>query len=295
MKKSTLRSKTVRFAYRISFFAILLFVSQTLVAADILMGQYDFTTGADQLKASNVASGIAMGDIVVGTGTAPITSTFNGDAIETSNWSSFLNIGQGKCVNLSITKQANATEFNVSKFVVTLKRTSAAKIQINFGNEANTFDFKAYAAGALHGTSTFAPITLTENTNTGNTGVSVTSMPAVTDATPQFISIGTMYLAATSSPAEVVYIDKIEVWGTVTTTTTEVTELKNSQKITVKSTGVELIGFEGEKLNVYNLVGVKIFEINKLTNTENFYIKNKGSYIINIQGAGKSISKKILL
>ena len=79
------------------------------------------------------------------------------------------------------------------------------------------------------------------------------------------------------------------------TISTEVTESKNSQKITVKSTGVELIGFEGEKLNVYNLVGVKIFEINKLTNTENFIIKNKGSYIINIQGAGKSISKKILL
>jgi hypothetical protein len=79
------------------------------------------------------------------------------------------------------------------------------------------------------------------------------------------------------------------------TISTEVTKLNNSQKITVKSTGVELTGFEGEKLNVYNLVGVKIFEINKLTNMENFYIKNKGSYIVNIHGTGKSISKKIII
>jgi hypothetical protein len=215
MKKTTLRSKTVRFAYRISFFAILLFVSQSLVAADILMGQYDFTTGADQLKASNVATGIAMGDIVVGTGTAPITSAFNGDAIETSNWQNFMNIAVGKCVNLSITKQANATEFNVSKLIVTLKRTTAAKFQINFGATANAVTSRTYAAAALHGTNSYAPITFTENTNTGNTGVSVTAMPAVTDATPQFITIGTMYLAP-STVTEVVYIDKIEVWGTVT-------------------------------------------------------------------------------
>ena len=215
MKKTTLRSKTVRFACRISFFAILLFVSQSLVAADILMGQYDFTTGADQLKASNVATGIAMGDIIVGTGTAPITSAFNGDAIETSNWQNFMNIAVGKCVNLSITKQSNATEFNVSKIVVTLKRTTAAKFQINYGAAANAVTYKTYAAAALHGSSTYAPITFTENINTGNTGVTVSAIPAVTDATPQFITIGTMYLAP-STTTEVVYMDKIEVWGTVT-------------------------------------------------------------------------------
>ena len=205
------------FKYLCASMLFLLFSSH-LFAADILMGQYDFTSGANQLKPSNVTQGITMGDIVVGTGSAPITSTFAGDAIETSNWSSFMNIAVGKCVNLSITKLSNATEFNVNKLIVTLKRVVPTKIQINFGAAANTTTSRTYAAGALHGTSTYAPITFTENTNTGNTGTSVTAIPPVTDATSQFISIGTMYIAASSSAAEIVYIDKIEVWGTVTTT-----------------------------------------------------------------------------
>jgi hypothetical protein len=216
MKKGTLISKSMGFITHIACIAIMLVLTQSLFAADILMGQYDFTTGTDQLKASSVTQGITMGDIVVGTGTAPITSTFNGGAIETSNWSSFMNIAVGKCVNLSITKQSNATEFNVSKIVVTLKRTIPTKFQINYGGAANTTTSRTYAAGTLHGTNSFTPITFTENINTGNTGVSVSAIPAVTDATPQFISIGTMYIAATSSAAEIVYIDKIEVWGTVT-------------------------------------------------------------------------------
>ena len=215
MKKATLISKSMGFITHIACIAIMLVLTQSLFAADILMGQYDFTTGTDQLKASSVTQGITMGDIVVGTGTAPITSTFNGDAIETSNWQNFMNIAVGKCVNLSITKQSDATEFNVSKFVITLKRTTAAKFQINYGAVANTTTSRTYAAAALHGTSTYAPITFTENTNTGNTGVSVSAIPAVTNATPQFFSIGTMYLAP-STATEVVYIDKIEVWGTVT-------------------------------------------------------------------------------
>jgi hypothetical protein len=219
MKTNNPLSRVLDVSAKMSIFLLTLFMStQSLLAADILMGQYDFTTGADQLKPSSVTQGITMGDIVVGTGSTPITSNFIGDAIETSNWGSSMGISNGKCINLSITKGSNASEFNVSKLIIALKRTTAAKFQINYGAAANTSAFRTYAAVTLHGTNFYTPaITFTENTNTGNTGTSVSLLPAVITTTPQFIAIGTMFVSP-STASEVVYIDKIEVWGTVTTT-----------------------------------------------------------------------------
>jgi predicted RNA-binding protein with TRAM domain len=197
------------FKYLCATMLFLLFSSH-LFAADILMGQYEFTTGiSTQLKATSVTQGITMDDIVVGTGSAPINSTFAGGVIETSNWINSMGISSGKCVNLSITKGSNASEFNVNTIIVTLKRTTANKIQINFGAAANTASAKMYAATGSVGTTSYVAYTFTEATGTGAVAV-----PAVTTTTPQFFAIGTQ----SASTSEVVYIDKIEVWGTVTTT-----------------------------------------------------------------------------
>lgn len=171
---------------------------------DVLLGTYNFTTGADQLKASGVANGITMGDIIIDP--TKLTANYSSDAIEISNWATSMNISAGKCINLPLTKAASASEFNVSRVDIVLKRTTANKIQINFGNEANTFDSKAYTAATLHGTSSYATYALTEATGTGSVVI-----PAKTDANTLYLSIGTM----SASNTEVVYIDKIEIYGTV--------------------------------------------------------------------------------
>jgi len=258
---------------------------------DGLLGQYDFTTGANQLKASNVTSGIAMGEVIVGTGSSPITATFTGDVMETSNWQNYMNITVGKCVNLSITKQSNAAEFNVSKIVVTLKRTTPTKFQINYGAAANAITNRTYAAGTLHGTNTYTSIIFTENTNTGNTGVSVSAMPAVIDATPQFISIGTMY-ASTSSAAEVVSIDKIEVYGSVKLTTNEKTNRVNSIKVRSADKSIIINGLNQSDLKIFDISGLIVSHKNKISN--NFSITNlkQGIYFINIDN---SFNQKIIV
>ncbi|MEA4982620.1 MAG: hypothetical protein VB066_07870 [Paludibacter sp.] len=171
---------------------------------DVLLGTYNFTTGADQLKASGVADGITMGDIVIDP--AKLTANYSSDAIEISNWATSMNISAGKCINIPLNKAASASEFNVSRVDIVLKRTTANKIQINFGNEANTFDSKTYTATTLHGTSSYATYALTEATGTGSVVI-----PAKTDANTLYLSIGTM----SASNTEVVYIDKIEIYGTV--------------------------------------------------------------------------------
>ena len=257
-----------------------------------LLGQYEFTTGTDQLKASNVAAGIAMDDIVVGTGSAPITATFTGDGMETSNWQNYMNVAVGKCVNLSITKQSNAAEFNVSKIVVTLKRTTPTKFQINYGSVANTTTNRTYAAGTLHGTSTYSPITFTENINTGNTSITVSAIPAVTDGTTQFISIGTMY-ASTSTSAEVVSIDKIEVYGTVKLATESAINKIKQGRIWAHENTINIDGYFQSGLKVYDISGKIISQINKISGSQTITSLKQGIYFVKIIG-DNSFTQKIL-
>lgn len=202
----------------------LVFCSSSLsYGQDVLLGAYNFTTGADQLKASGVADGITMGDIVIDP--AKLSANYSSDAVEISNWGTFLGISGGKCVNVPITKSANASEFNISRIDIVLKRTTANKFGINFGNEVNTFDFKTYLAATLHGTSDYATYVLTEGTGTGTVVI-----PAKTDVNTLYLSIGTM----SASTAEVVYIDKIEIYGTVSLITTP-TVNANATQLKIKA------------------------------------------------------------
>jgi hypothetical protein len=196
----------IPFKYLCASTLFLLFSSH-LFAADILMGQYDFTSGANQLKPSNVTQGITMGDIIIDP--AQITTNYTGNAVELSNWTSGMSISGGKCINLSITKGITTSQFNVNSIIVRLKRTTANKIQINFGAAANTSSAKMYAVTSNQGTTSYVSYTLTEANGTG-----AVLVPAVTTTTPQFFAIGTQ----SASTSEVVYIDWIQVWGTVTTT-----------------------------------------------------------------------------
>lgn len=180
-----------------------LFSMQIATAADVIIGQYDFTTGANQLKATNVSSGVTMGDIVVG-GTSPITAVYTGDALETSNWGTFMSISAGKNLNFSITKISPADSFNVSKVEIILKRTTANKLQLNYGATA-AFGIKTYGSSTLFGTATYSTYTLTENTPVSGTNL----IPFTT--TSQSFAIGTM----SASINEIVTIDQIKVYGKV--------------------------------------------------------------------------------
>lgn len=183
----------------------LLFCAATaLHAEDMLLASYEFTTGPDQLKSSDVTPGMIFDDIIVGTGSNPITATFADDALETTNWGTGMNISTGKCINIPLGKLASADEFQINAVKVTLKRDEAKKMQINWGDEANTFDHVVYNKPANLGTDEYTAFTLT--TTEGPYAIT-----PISDNGTRYLSIGTL----ASSTAKVVYIDKIEVWGTV--------------------------------------------------------------------------------
>ena len=123
-------------------FALFLLLSPTLFAQDVLLGQYEFTTGANQSKPTNVATGITMSDIIIGVGNIPanaISATFSNDELATSNWSTSANTGAAKkAVQFCITKDAATSGFKVNRVDVTFKRSVATtgtsgKIQLNYG------------------------------------------------------------------------------------------------------------------------------------------------------------------
>ena len=191
---------------------LFLFYSPSLFAADVLIGQYEFTGGS--ITATNVATGITLSDIMIGSG---ITASYSGDALVTSNWNTGTGIASPnfKTVQFTITKGTGASQFDVNRVDVTFKRSVATIgtngiIQLNFGTSAYPTT-KTYAiSNASCGTLSFATYPLTENTASGVTVVN--PIPSVSNATAQYIAIG----ASAANTAIQLTIDKIEVFGTVT-------------------------------------------------------------------------------
>jgi hypothetical protein len=204
MKKITTLSDLQKKFSQIIMATMLLFTS-TLFSQDVLLGQYEFTTGDNQAKPSAVVEGLTFSDFYIYPG--KLNVNYTGNAIETSNWKTSMGVSGGTCVQFSISKIASLSEFNVARIDITLKRTTANKLQVNCGNEINTTDVKAFAPTTPYGTSTFATYSLVE----GNPTPALV-IPAITDASAQYLCIGTM----SASIDEVVTIDKIEVYGTYT-------------------------------------------------------------------------------
>ena len=170
-----------------------------------LLGVYDFTTGANQLKASNVMPGLTMGDIT----TKLLRFSYKNDKIEIKNWPSAISISGGSCINIPITKLGTASAFNISKVDVTLRRSANKKpIQMNFGNAVNATQI-AFAKDTPFGRKGYHTFSLLEGTV--GTGKAAVLIPEVTSTATQYFSIGT----ATAGVNDTVYIDKIEVYGTV--------------------------------------------------------------------------------
>lgn len=184
----------------------LLFSSSFLCAEEVLLGQYEFTTGANQTKPGSVASGLTFSDIIINS--AKVTSSYVGDAVETSNWGTSYNVNTGRCIQFSIVKDATLSEFNVSRVDITYKRVAGdakRSVQLNAGNFLNPNTVKPY-------TNTAAPYTGPGFETLSMTEDPLQAIPAITDATVQYIAVAVQTTAVTN----VVTFDKIEIYGTVT-------------------------------------------------------------------------------
>jgi hypothetical protein len=282
MKKTTFLS----FALMAIFFCTSLLVN----GQNVLLGQYEFTTGANQLKASNVADGITMGDLVIDP--TKLTLNYSSDAIEISNWTKYMNIGDGRCINVPVTKSGNASEFNISRIDIVLKRTTANKLQINFGPTVNTYASRTYASSSLQGTPTYATYTLNENTPGTSPVVTTDLIPAKTDANTLYLSIGTQ----SASPTEVVYIDKIEVWGTVSVISAPTVSSNITQKKVTASKGhtftfpVVLSGANLTQATSVSLIGADAANFSKDVSSISAVDLNASSQTVNITYAASALT-----
>jgi hypothetical protein len=211
MKKQTTLFKSLSLRAQLTsvIFAVSFFLTPSLFAVDILLGQYEFTTGTDQTKPTSVSSGITFSEIIIGVGNIPsnaISASYSGDALLTSNWSTSANTGAAKkAVQFSITKDAATSGFKVNRVDVTFKRsvattTTSGKIQLNYGASYPTNMYTGYVSTGNIGTTTF---------NTYQ--MPTPSIPAVINTTPQYLAFG----PSTATTADIITIDKIEVYGTV--------------------------------------------------------------------------------
>lgn len=205
MKKNTTSSFFLGKCYQLyaSIVLVALFLTPALFAEDVLLGQFEFTTGANQTKPTSVTAGLTFSDIIINS--AKVTSNYTGDAVETSNWGTTFNVNTGRCVQFSVTKDATLSEFNVSRVDVTYKRAVAAtkKMQLNAAAFLNPNTLKPFSADVAYVGPGFEVCSMTE---------ALQAIPAVTDATPQYLAVASQATATT----DVVTIDKIEIYGTVT-------------------------------------------------------------------------------
>ena len=225
MKKLTFFSNSLRLRAQLTatIFAVSFLFASSLSAVDVLIGQYEFTTGADQTKATSVAAGITLSDIIIGVGNIPanaISATYSNNEIITSNWGTSPNIGSAgakKTVMFTITKDVTASEFNVARVDITFVRSvdpigTNGKIQLNYGTTAYpTNTGMTYQSAGNVGTVAYGTYSMTETATA--TAPARTLIPAVLTTTPQYLAIG----FGANTITETITIDKIEVWGTVST------------------------------------------------------------------------------
>lgn len=181
----------------------LLFSTSFLFAEEVLLGQYEFTTGADQTKPTGVVSGLTFSEIIINS--AKVTSSYVGDAVETSNWGTSFNVNTGRCIQFSILKDATLSEFNVSRVDVTYKRAVAAtkKMQLNAATFLNPNTFKPFSADVAYAGPDFETCSMTEVLG---------EIPAISDGSTQYLAVASQATAVT----DVITFDKIEIYGTVT-------------------------------------------------------------------------------
>jgi hypothetical protein len=185
---------------------VLLFISAFyLTAQDVLLGQYEFTTGANQDEATNVVSGLTFSGALDYTSATYITAVYQNDAVVTTGWIfNSQNVGKGQCIQFTINKDVTLEQFKVSNIKILYKRGGAdtnQKNTLSVSSAVNDGNYKIWSAvvqtyvGPDYETLTIAKV------GTGN------DYPVVSDNNPRYFA----FAPQASNPFT---IDKIEVWGT---------------------------------------------------------------------------------
>lgn len=179
-------------------------------AQEVLLGSYEFTTGENQTKPSNVQAGVVLSDIIFTPKSTTVTATYTGDAVETK-WNKAINFGNSNCVQFYLKNDKADTGFDVTRITITLKRTGpATKFRVAFGSAVNPNADMYNANDPLIGTTDYVTYNFQENTKDASVTGAVSPVPPVFGGDTVYIAFATV-----SDPAgsETVTIDKVEVYG----------------------------------------------------------------------------------
>ena len=175
---------------------------------EVLLGEYTFTTGAESLKPSKVQSGFQLSDIYIAPGT--LQSSFGNDVVNLTNWSTSFQMTAGKSVQFSLTKNSAILQYDVTRVDIKLKHGGSDGIVMHYGTNYNSGSRTTNLNSLLISKDSLVTIVMQEGV-----GSSVTPTPVVTDNNPFYMAIGTR----SALPTDIVSIDHIKVYGTVTSLT----------------------------------------------------------------------------
>ncbi|MFA5417988.1 MAG: T9SS type A sorting domain-containing protein [Bacteroidales bacterium] len=182
----------------------------SLNAQEVLLGTYEFTTGDNQTKPSNVQTGVQLSDVIFTATSTTVTATYANDAIETT-WNKAINFGNSNCLQFYLKNGKTDVGFDITRIEITVKRTGpAAKFRIAHGNLVNPNTDTYNSSDPLIGLADYATYNFNENTKDPSVTGSVSPVAPVFGSDSVYIAIAT-----TSNPngSEIVSIDKIEVFG----------------------------------------------------------------------------------
>ena len=240
---------------------LFLFSSFTVLnAQDVLLGQYEFTTGANQDKATNVVSGLTFSGALEYTNTAYITAVYQNDAVVTTGWiNNSQNLNRGQSIQFTINKDVTLEQFKVSNIKIYYKRGGAdanQKNTLSVSSAVNDGTYKIWSAVVVpYVGPDFEILTIESATNL---------YPTVTDNNPRYFA----FAPQASNPFT---IDKIEVWGTyVVATNPSITPDIISKTITASHFNpltfpVKLSGLYLDQTTTLSLTGTDnaYFEVDK--------------------------------
>jgi len=267
-------------------------IANSPLSENRLLGVYDFTTGVNQSKASNVVTGIALGDIT-STSTS-LKFKFTNNELKITNWPSTISNVSGSCINIPISKLATAKAFNISKVDVTLRRAYKRSIQMSYGNAVNSSQI-TFAKDSTYGKTVSLTYSLLEGTV--GKGVTVSLIPEVSNSAKQYLSIRT----SAKGLFDEVSVEKIEVYGTITYPNDIITnndsESESYYKVFVNSNNqITVHAPEKSQVDVCNLMGKQIKKI--ITSSANETISSSflpGTYLVVLTVDGKIKKQKIVI
>ena len=260
MRKNHLKfQRTVLSSLCLTLIFLLASVS-LLNAQDVLLGQYEFTTGANQDKATDVVTGLTFSGALDYTNASYITAVYENDAVVTTGWlASSQNLGRGQCVQFTINKDVTLEQFKVSNIRIYYKRGGVdanQKNTLSVAEGVNDGAYKIWSALVVPYVGTDFEILTIES--------ATYPYPTVTDNNPRYFA----FAPQASNPFT---IDKIEVWGTyVVATNPAITPDITSKTLTAShlkpyTFPVKLSGLYLDQTTTLSLTGADnaYFEVDK--------------------------------